>query len=70
MIKELTIYTILCDNCGLDLMRNQEYSGFGEIEHLVDICNDSDWHIEGNRHYCPHCFIHDEDGELIIHNGK
>jgi hypothetical protein len=70
MIKELIMYTILCDNCTVDVMTNHEFSGLGDIDDVKDVCNDSGWHREGDKHYCNNCFSHDEDGNVIIHNGK
>lgn len=68
MIKEFTVYTILCDCCSKDVMENFEYSGFSRIESVTEICDDSGWHREGDKRYCPDCFSIDDEDKLIIKN--
>jgi len=68
MIKEITIYTVICDGCGKDVHDGAEYSGFNDNGFVEQIASDSDWHKENGKHYCPDCFEYDDEGELVIKN--
>jgi len=68
MIKEFKCYTLLCDNCGIDLNEDSDYSGWDDKNYLYDIANESNWNDDNNcdNWYCPDCCSYDDDGELII----
>ena len=66
MIKEITMYTVICDNCGIDSNEGQEYSCWGESSHAVDCALDSDWHEHEGKHYCDYCFSWGDEDEVII----
>ncbi len=72
MIKEIPMYTVLCDNCKCDVNSGSEYAAWGDSEHSEDMAIDSDWHKveepEGvpDKHYCPDCYSIGENDELII----
>jgi len=71
MIKEVKMYTVICDCCGVDVNDNMEYSCYSEANHAQYCAMDSDWiHPEENKHYCPDCFTYDDDDKLIISNSK
>lgn len=66
MIKELTIYTVICDNCGKDVSFGQEFAGWNDKDYAFDIAVDAYWHICEDNQYCPDCFEYDDDDNLII----
>lgn len=70
MIKEISMYTVICDNCGKDLHENDEYSGFNDIAFVEDSASDAGWHKEDEKHYCPGCFSFDDEDQLVIDKSK
>jgi len=66
VIKEITIYTIICDVCGLDANKNTDYAGWTELEPTLDTATDSGWYIEEDHHYCPDCHSFDDDDILVV----
>ncbi len=65
MIKEVTMYTVICDNCGADVNKDQEYSCWGDRGYARDFAVDADWVEVDDKHYCDQCFSYD-DGNLVI----
>jgi hypothetical protein len=70
MIKEVTMYTILCDGCGKDVCDGTEYSAWNDTSYVVDSAIEDNWHVEDGNHYCPNCFEYDDDDNLIIKGGN
>lgn len=68
MIKELKMYTIICDGCGKDVCDGSEYSGWNEELYLEDIASEASWIKENDKHYCTDCFKYDDEDNLIIKN--
>ncbi len=68
MIKEITMYTVICDSCGKDSCAETEYAGWNDEGYAVDCACDDDWIQEGKKDYCPDCYEYDDDGEIIIKN--
>jgi hypothetical protein len=68
MIKELKIYTVICDSCGKDSADGAEYAGWNDKDFSVDCAVDDDWvkHPDGIHHYCPNCYEYNDDDELVI----
>ena len=66
MIKELTMYTIVCDSCGKDVNKDADYSCWDDKEYALDIAFEFDWVNDDDKHYCPDCYYYDEDDKLII----
>ena len=66
MIKEVTMYTVVCDNCGKDVNQNAEYSCWNDKGFAQDIAIASHWINEDDKHYCPDCFTYDDDDNLVI----
>jgi len=56
MIKEVKLYTIICDNCGKDAAEDTEYTATNNPWEFF--CEGMDWTkdpIEKDMHYCPDC---------------
>lgn len=69
MIKEVIMYTVICDNCGKDCNADSEYSCWGDVSSAHDSAIDSDWTFDEDKedvYYCPECFTYDENDNLII----
>lgn len=68
MIKELKMYTVVCDNCGKDSNDGTDYSCWSDAEQAELMAEYSDWLIEDGKHYCKDCFSYDEENNLILKN--
>lgn len=71
MFKESTNYTILCDSCSIDLFANEEHSGYNDREFVLEIAQGLNWleyeNDDGDfKHYCPDCYLYDDNDNLII----
>lgn len=54
-IKEVTMYTLLCDRCGADALEGHEFSAFTDPGHVLDIATDNGWVEYEGKHYCDNC---------------
>lgn len=66
MIAKVEMYTIVCDNCGVDIASMQDYSCWHDSDYAEQNADESDWIKEGDKHYCPDCFSYDDDDNIII----
>lgn len=66
MIKEVIMYTVICDNCQKDVNENQEYSCYNDEMNANDIAMESNWIKCGDKHYCADCYEYDDNDELSI----
>lgn len=66
MIKEVTMYTVVCDNCGKDANEGSEFSCWNDKEWAQEEAMECDWIKEGDKHYCPDCYEYDDNDNLII----
>ena len=66
MLKEVKMYTVVCDNCGKDVNKDAEYSAWNDKNYAVEVAMKSDWIKENDKHYCPDCFTYDDDDNLLI----
>lgn len=70
MLKEIKVYTIVCDNCGANLCDESEYCGWNETDYIKEIAENEGWkEIDGNN-YCPDCWRWNEDADGFITNNK
>ena len=66
MIKEIKVYTFICDNCGKDSSEDSDYSGWNDKGFAWECATEDNWiEYEGN-HYCPTCYNYDNEDNLII----
>lgn len=70
MIKEVTMYTVVCDSCGKDLLKNEEYSAWNDARYVEDIAIEDNWSKQDDNHYCPDCYEYDDDDNLIVNPKK
>lgn len=66
MIKELTMYTVVCDECRQQLNEGDEIIAWSDKVNAQDIAMKADWVTVDNKHYCNDCYYYDEDDKLII----
>lgn len=66
MIKEVKMYTVVCDNCGRDVNENADYSCYNDKVFAQDVAMESDWLKEGDKHYCPNCYTYDDEDNLVV----
>lgn len=70
MIAKTEMYTIVCDNCGLDIGSTQEYSCHADEQAAEENAMEGDWLKEGDKHYCTDCFKYDDEDNLIIDKNR
>jgi len=56
MIRDVTAFTIQCDECYKDFSEDSIYAIFVTAEDAELYAEDSDWHIEDGKHYCYDCW--------------
>jgi len=66
MIKEVKMFTMVCDSCGKDVNEDTEYSAWNEVSALNDLADEIGWIKEGDKDYCDKCYEYDDNDELII----
>lgn len=66
MLKEVKMYTVVCDNCGKDVNKDAEYSAWNDKRRAEEVATESDWIKENDKNYCPNCFTYDDDDNLLI----
>lgn len=65
MIKEVTMFTVICDRCGTDSCEDAEYVAWATLDQAVDVASESDWLIDSDgKHYCENCHRWDEEMDV------
>ncbi len=60
------MYTVVCDNCGVDANEHEEIGAWGDKEYALDSAMESDWTEIYDKHYCNNCIYHDDNDNLVI----
>jgi len=68
MLKEIPMYTVICDGCGKDSNEDAEYSAWGCKTYASDVAMEADFISQEDEHYCPDCYSYDDDDNLVIKN--
>lgn len=66
MIKPIQMFTVICDNCGVDVFDGEPYSGYSSAKFSEEIALECDWIKQDDKHYCSDCVSYDEEGNLIL----
>lgn len=66
MLKEVKMFTIVCDGCGCDVNSDTDYSCWNDENYVDDIRHEAGWEKVDDKHYCTDCFEFDDNDELII----
>ena len=70
MVKEVKMFTIVCDSCGKDVNDDTDYSCWNDEGYNEEIRQYAGWEKVDDEHYCTDCFEYDDNDELIIKNKK
>ena len=65
MLKEITLYTAICDRCEKDLMDAYVLPFNSEVELQAGLEVER-WHDTGQLHFCPDCYTTDQNGEIKL----
>lgn len=65
-VKKVEMFTVVCDNCGVDNGKDQEYSCWGDEGYAKEQAMESNWIEEGDKHYCEDCYEYDDEDNLVI----
>lgn len=71
MIKEVKMFTIVCNICGRDANEGDEFAAWTEIDPTYDNAENSGWYMEKHDediHYCMNCHSFDEDDNLVVNS--
>lgn len=66
MIKEVTMYTVICDRCGKDACQGTDWSAWGDKFDAEDVALDADWIQHEGKDYCTDCIEWNEDETELI----
>lgn len=66
MIKEVIMYTVICDNCGKNSGDGQDFAAWGDKQWAEDTTIDTGWVEHEGKHYCDDCYFYNIDDELIL----
>ena len=66
MVKEVKMYTIVCDSCGCDVNEDSGYSCWSDEDANEDIREEAGWEKVDGKHYCTDCFEYDDNDELVL----
>jgi hypothetical protein len=67
MIKEIPMYTAICDGCGKDSNEGAEYSAWNDQGFAFECAQEDNWIEHEHNHYCPDCYHYDDEDELILY---
>lgn len=65
IVKEI-FHGVKCNRCGEIYNDTEDHSYFHDESNAVECALDNDWIEQNGKHYCPGCFITDEDGTEAI----
>jgi hypothetical protein len=68
MLKEVKMFTIICDGCKKDVNADADYSCWNEESVLEEIRQEAGWEKVDEKHYCIDCFEYDDNDKLVIKN--
>ena len=66
MIIEQTFYAVQCDNCKVIAEDDDDTAFWSDRGYCIDNAEESDWYIDGEKHYCPDCYSFDDDDNLVV----
>lgn len=65
-IKKVEMFTVVCDNCKLDIGESSEYSCWSHGNYAEENAMESEWIKHEGEHLCNDCYDYDDNDELII----
>ena len=64
MIIAEVFYAVKCDRCG-KVYDGADYGYYNDIDSSFEYAKEDDWLEIGGKHYCPNCYVIDEDTEEV-----
>ena len=64
MIITKVFYTVKCDRCG-KVYDRAEYGYYNDMDSALSYAKEDEWIERAKMHYCPDCYIVDEDTETV-----
>lgn len=67
-IEKIEAYTIKCDRCGANYERDDMFPVFPSVIEAKNEIGEQpyrNWEEIDGKHYCPDCFIYDEETEEV-----
>ena len=66
MIKQVEMYTVVCDGCGKDVCKGADYAAWSDRDSALDVALESGWETSEDGQYCPDCHFYNDDDELVF----
>lgn len=67
MIKEVTAFSLICDNCNRLFMSSfEEFTLWVTKSDAVEASINDDWIEHKDKHYCPNCYELDDNDNIVI----
>ncbi len=66
MIKEVTMYTVVCDRCGKTADEGTDYSCWDEEFAARDVASEAGWIEHNENDYCPGCVEWNADESELV----
>ena len=64
MIITEVFYAVKCDRCG-KVYDGADYGYYNDMDSSLEYAKEDDWVEIGGKHYCPNCYVIDEDTEEV-----
>ena len=64
MIIAEVFYGVKCDRCG-KVYDGAEYGYYDDMDSALEYAKEDEWLEIGGKHYCPDCYVVDEDTEIV-----
>ena len=71
MIYPVEMYGAGCDNCGTEYYNDHHgWAAMNDRNGIWELMDNDDWIEDDGKHYCPDCFTHDDEDNLIINTER
>lgn len=67
MIRNVTMYSVVCDRCGRYL---EDAAVWDDKRSAIAYAKDSRWAEIGDKHYCPDCYEFDDELDEYVPKKK
>ena len=68
MYKEVKLFKVLCDGCGVDSTEDLDYWAFFEKDQALYEATEQNWEKVWEKIYCTDCWKYDDENEIVIKN--
>jgi hypothetical protein len=70
MIKEVKMFTVICDNCWNDVGEDSDYSCWNDAQIAEDNALEDGWYNDNPTHYCDECWSYDDGDNVKINKER